>query len=985
MVSTSNKMPAHALFFIDESLRWTAAATAFAHDEDRIIMRVVQHGLQRWRVPITLLVGGLCGCGAPGVGRANVNNSMFPPAPAVAKSIAIDGRGFIIRGRRTFIASGSLHYARVPRALWANRLLRMKRAGFNTVSTYVVWAYQEPREGMFRFHGRRNLQAFLALVEKMGMYAILRIGPYNNAEWANGGLPNFLRFIPNMMVRTYNQPFLHALKPYFNRLLPIVAANQIFHRTPAYSADDVVQAMLTAAHITHAGPVIMVQLENEYGPGWGAVLNNSYLRWLHAMAIKKGIQIPFFFSGLDQGFGPLGSAPFSAAGRTAPWFTTELWSGWFNEYGEAAPAFLFQWHVYKKTRAPIQTPSGSAINPTFERLHTQAVWRVLALGGRGYNIYMTVGGNTFSHWNCESVRSSYDFGAPIGQAGDLRPMYYRYKKVNYFARSFGHILETATNATPEYRHFAKALTGRIALYARKSPFGNIVFILNPHRQSASVQIAGGPRLKVLPGGAVPVVLHAPFGPWLTLSEVCGSVLGVQTAGTTKTLVMYGPAGSQGLLRLRVVPGVKILRRSRAFQPIAGQGAIYEAHFRFPVHRPRLLVLRSRIGTIHVICENSAMADGTWFLHQQTLPVVVVGPWYVSHLQVAADGKPRIETEADLDVAAPDAWVFYPHGTARKFAPGHRVGAVKTLPEAPALGSWQRRLADGPAQPNYSTAGWLTVRRPHQIGYRNYPGDYQWYRAKYHAPITGVYTLLMPPIGGTAAFFINGKPCGFGRPGRLPVPLHRGTNTLAILAMAHGRSKICSFIGKFRYLGFKGFYQPVRFLAPRISTPVAATVPAPRPPLTRAITRQALYAPTPKPRAVAPLQLPLQGLITPWKIHGGIGSPGAAKGWLHFTVPPHVPCFYRTTFNYRPDVGHNHLTLRVSWGHLFAGYMWINGHNLGRYPDFNMPMGIYLPPCWLKPGNNTLVILDEQGRSPLACKLVVEPASSRRGVTLYPLR
>ncbi len=952
-------------------------------------MRIVRHRLNPCWLTIMLLTGGFATCGTCGSSHAAMNNSMFLPPPAVAKSMAIDGRGFIIRGRRTFIASGSMHYERVPRALWANRLLRMKRAGFNTVSTYVFWNYQEPQEGIFRFQGQRNLQAFLALVHKMGMYAILRIGPYNNAEWANGGLPNWLRFIPHMIVRTYNPPFLHALKPYFDRLLPIVAANQITHRTPAYSPDNVVQTMLAAAHVTHAGPVIMVQIENEYGPGWGAVLNNRYLQWLHAIAIRKGIQVPFFFSGLDQGFGPLGSAPFKTAGRTTPWFTTELWSGWFNEYGESTPRFLFQWHVYNKPVPPIKTPSGATINARFERLHTQALWRVLAMGGRGYNVYMTVGGSNFSHWNCESVRSSYDFGSPIGQAGNLQPMYYRYKKANFFAHAFAQILETATNATPQYRSFARANTGQIILYARKSPSGNIVFILNPHRQIAIAQLAGGGlRLKISPGCVVPVVFHAPLGPWLTLSEVCGAILGVQTAGQTKTMVMYGPAGSQGLVRLRVAPGVKILRRSRAVSPVPGQAGRYVARFRFPVHHPRMLALRSQLGTIHIVCENSSMADGTWFLHQGTLPVVVVGPWYVSHFHVAANGQSSIVTEAGLNVAAPDAYVFYPRGAVREFAARHRVCAVKSLPAAPVLGRWQRHLADGPAQPNYPTADWRTVRRPHQIGYRNYPGDYQWYRAIYQAPVSGVYTLVMPPIGGAAAFFINGRPCGFGHPRQLPVPMHRGINTLAILAMAHGRSKICSFIGKFRYLDFKGFYQPVHFIAPRFAVPTAAAVPARKPPhphVAFAIDTSPLHTHGEKAVTEIPLRLPRDGLITPWKIRGGIGSPAAVDGWRRFTVPPHVPCFYRTTFNWRPTASGNRLTLRVDWGHLFAGYMWLNGHNLGRYPDFNMPMGIYLPPCWLKPGPNTLVILDERGRSPLACKLVVEAAASRRLVNLYPMR
>ncbi|EQD31640.1 Glycoside hydrolase, family 35, partial [mine drainage metagenome] len=103
---------------------------------------------------------------------------MFPPTAAVKPYFNFDGKGFIIRGKRVFIASGSLHYQRVPRALWKSRLLKMKRAGFNCVQTYIFWSYQEPREGQFNFKGRHNLGAFLKLVHSMGFYAILRIGPY---------------------------------------------------------------------------------------------------------------------------------------------------------------------------------------------------------------------------------------------------------------------------------------------------------------------------------------------------------------------------------------------------------------------------------------------------------------------------------------------------------------------------------------------------------------------------------------------------------------------------------------------------------------------------------------------------------------------------------------------------------------------------------------------------------------------------------------
>lgn len=116
-------------------------------------------------------------------------DGMFPPAAAAKRFIDFDGRGFLVNGKRTFLTSGSLHYARVPRELWRDRLLRMKRAGFNTVQTYVFWNFHEPREGTWDFSGSRDLDAFLKLVKQMGMYATVRVGPYICAEWDSGGFP----------------------------------------------------------------------------------------------------------------------------------------------------------------------------------------------------------------------------------------------------------------------------------------------------------------------------------------------------------------------------------------------------------------------------------------------------------------------------------------------------------------------------------------------------------------------------------------------------------------------------------------------------------------------------------------------------------------------------------------------------------------------------------------------------------------------------
>jgi len=151
---------------------------------------------------------------ASAAGWPGFNDSMFPPAPSARSVIAIDGKGFTIKGKRTYIVAGEVQYPRIPRALWRDRLLRIKRAGYNTVQTYVYWNYHEPREGQFDFSGEKDLDAFLKTVQSLNMYAIVRPGPYINAEWDTGGLPVWLRFKPGLRPLTENAQFYAAVTPY---------------------------------------------------------------------------------------------------------------------------------------------------------------------------------------------------------------------------------------------------------------------------------------------------------------------------------------------------------------------------------------------------------------------------------------------------------------------------------------------------------------------------------------------------------------------------------------------------------------------------------------------------------------------------------------------------------------------------------------------------------------------------------------------------
>jgi beta-galactosidase len=247
---------------------------------------------------------------------------MFPPLPPARPYIHFDGRGFIINGKRTFICSGSFHYARVPEKLWRNRLLKMKRAGFNTVQTYVFWNFQEPDKNVFNWKGRADLSHFLDLVHQMDMYALVRCGPYDCAEWDSGGYPVWLEFIPHLVVRHNDPPFMRQVTKFWHQLLPIVAAHQI----------------------NRGGPVIFVQLENEDSAGWGTDMHTAYYRHLLRIAREEGIVVPTFFSGMHHSFDPAGRRPWNDANRISPWYTTEFWSSptWYQGYGAMTPAHQMQ-------------------------------------------------------------------------------------------------------------------------------------------------------------------------------------------------------------------------------------------------------------------------------------------------------------------------------------------------------------------------------------------------------------------------------------------------------------------------------------------------------------------------------------------------------------------------------------------------------------------------------------------------------------------
>ncbi len=953
---------------------------------------------------------------------------MFLPPKSVASKIRIDGKGFVINGRRVFVVSGSLHYPRVPRAMWANRMEKMKRAGYNCLSTYLFWNYQEPREGQFNFRGRHNIVAFVKLAQKMGFYVILRIGPWDCAEWDSGGYPVWLRFIPGLSVRHGDAPYVAALRQYYHKLLP----------------------KLIPLQVTHGGPVIMMQLDNEDPQGWGAVLPNNYYKFLYHECMKFGVNVPLFFSGQHHGPDPAGIHPFNHAQAKAPWFTTEMWSGWFTLYGE--------WPIGSNQRTVMM----------------RAPWDVIADGGAGYNVYMTIGGTNFSHWNNQSNQASYDFGSPVGQGGNLRPNYYNYKLANYFGRSFQSVLANSVDVTAQYKNFAP----HASIAARRSPAGTIVFVRNFSKQPRSVKASIGGTVMLPANRTVPVILNYKLSGRFNIAALCGRVFGyIHQQPGVGSLIMYGRPSSKGLVRIAVAGGKSAVASAGWKAPRPG---LYSVKIKFAAGAPRIYNLRSGKHMLHLIVMSNIMARYTWIIKKHGRRYIVMGPQFIGHAKIAG-GRLSMDiqrpmrskkTSLQIEVLSPDG---------KRMVQRVNFPRVKA-PTAPALAQWQWRVDDQPASPLFNDSTWLSCVNPRQMGADDYPGAYEWYRSQMTVPANGRYILELPGIRNYAEVFINGRLRYTGGGGFRFLHLTKGTKALAVFTVNQGRSKMWGYIGPLATVDQMGMFGAVHLKRQQVHTrwikvwhfkptysPIAnivANVLSDEPGhkgwkrCTKAVTlagarkgywwfravmgkvkADALHIVLPplpdgvmlfvdghqltlnksphgrlhtimregwhhgkranrvdllipiekKPfhfdaqlRMVAKFRAPAfgkTGHITPWKMHGGIGPINSRAGWNAGSVATGVPTFYKSSFVIDTLPGGLHRVLRVAMTGMGGGYVWINGHNLGRYPDHIMPLGLYIPSVWLHTGRNSIIVFDEQGHSPTQVHLSVYASACRQNMQM----
>lgn len=330
---------------------------------------------------------------------------------ATNRTFSVDYKNnvFLLDGKPFNYVSGSIHYTRVPQPYWRDRLRKLREAGFNAVQTYIPWNEVVPQLGIFS-NGLNDATDFINTAGEEGLFVLLRPGPYICAEWEAGGLPWWLTTeSPNIRVRTSDPVFLQFVEDYYRVLLPSLKP-LLYH---------------------NGGPVLMVQVENEYG--LTSLCDKKYMEYLRDLFHQHlGNQTVLYTTdpanGLECGhlngtlttvdFGVLPDmkSPFEDLRKylpSGPLVNSEFYPGWFD-----------LWSFPHQTVSPEDTVKAFA-----QLLNNQSISVNLYMFHGGTNFGFTAGGKTDPLGGYRPVPTSYDYDAPLSESGEKTAKYYALQKL----------------------------------------------------------------------------------------------------------------------------------------------------------------------------------------------------------------------------------------------------------------------------------------------------------------------------------------------------------------------------------------------------------------------------------------------------------------------------------------------------------------------------------------------------------------------------
>ncbi|MFI6831833.1 beta-galactosidase [Kribbella sp. NPDC050241] len=646
--------------------------------------------------------------------------------------LTYDAQSFSHDGERIWIVGGEVHYFRHPRAEWRDVLVRARNAGLNTIATYVPWNFHEQVEGTVDFEGDKDLAHYLDLIAELGMWAMVRPGPYICSEWDGGGLPAWLSARPVRRFREDDPVYLAAVESWFGRLLPIVSARQA----------------------TNGGPVLTVQNENEYPGGW----DDSMRRYVHKLTDlfrKHSIDVPILACNVHAA-GPTtvkinnSTDPadqildpdliltynhhtevdqvedFRAKQPDAPLIVSEFWSGAPHYWGEPV------------TDWPDAASLARAANE-YTSAGTQLVY------------YMFEGGTNFGFWAGNNIVTSYASGYPVGAGGLLTEKYYAIRPPNLFANQFAEFLADSNEVADEW-----GVEGA-RVVARRSSRGDLLFVSTADgRAEVVLTLANGRSLPVSLGEVRAAVLPANLAVFDGVTIDYGNLSLLVRDEARRTVVLYGPAGTDGVLSVN------------------GEELVIPVRRRAVEHRA---VEHRSAGDVVLVVVDEEMARRCWLAGGQ----VVFGPDYVG------DGD-----SLDVMVSAGSPPVVSLDRTGRPVP--HPCEPMEHDTSPPELSGWR----ESPAGLDPSS-GWLTLAEPVSHERLGVTQGYVWYAAEVESAEAGVRNLLLTQAPNRVSVWVNGTYNGthaarrsvrmrdeYAHPAdwafeQLPVTLAAGTNRLVFLS------------------------------------------------------------------------------------------------------------------------------------------------------------------------------------------------------------
>jgi hypothetical protein len=723
-------------------------------------------------------------------------------------SITYDGQSFMVDGRRIWLVSGTVCYARTPRQHWADRIHAARHAGLNTIETPVIWARHEPRQAHFDFSGDNDVRHFVELVHEAGMMCILRPGPYVGAAWDLGGLPPWLLSSPNVRLRTASPAFLEACSRYITAL-----------------AQQVRDLQVTSSG--RGGPIVLIQSES----GWTCGddhLAQQYLGELNRYFREAGLTVPTINANdLWQG----------VEGEIDCWTGSEGLLAHLRQLATVRPDQP-KIVIDLPTAEPTVWGRPAAAAPTGAQVMRRLV-EAMAAGGQ-FNLSPFHGGTNFGFSGGREGGSLDGFyttahvpGAPLGEAGSPGATWSAVRRVCMFASRFSRVLSNLDpQRYPVVQHPspqpAAAGGGRSGARASEPCPPVVVYAGGVHGSVAFVfgDDSGEARSQsvtlLLPNGtSLPVEIGSESAGWCLFDARLTGRTTLDYSNLSafavvgKVLVVWGPAGAHGVLSING-------SRLEVDVPSGREPAVAE-------HEGVVVVVCSPEQTDAVFVDDEAVYIGVSGLTParpgitaQPLP----HPAYKACTRISAAGEVSTIKPAPPPVARPAA----PAAPAKAAPPAgrKRSGAASVVavaraepPPGPRLSLSHWTMAPAAEYESGESARYASINGPADLDSLGAPYGYGWYRIRLKAPPAGRHRVLFPMAGDRLHLTLDGEPAGVVGvgPGAEPeahLSFKKGPHTLVALVENAGRFSGGLNLGqRVGLYGHAWIVSPLRLPAPKI--------------------------------------------------------------------------------------------------------------------------------------------------------------------------